>query len=74
MFAARVFKVISNVKYCLKNEKREKEKSQMTLSTSSSGDPIGVRPIHKVAFPLHKLMESLWNRWVTASAGGLPDL
>ena len=51
---------------CLKNEKREKKKV--------IGDPIGVRPIHKVAFPLHKLMESLWNRWVTASAGGLPDL
>ncbi len=27
------------------------------MTPSTSGDPIGVRPIHKVAFPLHALYQ-----------------
>ena len=35
---------------------------------------MGVRRIHIAAFPLHRRIASLWNRWVVVSAVGMPSL
>ena len=55
------------------NRKIKSKKRTVYTTPSTLGEFTGRRRTHNVAFPFHKPMASLWNKWRVEMAGSVPD-